>query len=47
LPRVAPLLSEAEIVAQLQKSVAFPDRIDQIHATLDRGSFPALGRVAT
>jgi hypothetical protein len=47
LPRVAPLLSEAEIVAQLQKSVTFPDRIDQIHATLDRGSFPAAGRVAT
>ena len=47
LPRVAPLLAEAEIVAQVRKTVGFPDRIDQISATLDRGSFPFAGRAPT
>jgi hypothetical protein len=42
-----PLLAESEIVAQVRKSVGFPDRIDQISATLDRGSFPVAGRVPT
>ncbi len=47
LPPTSPLLAESEIVAQVRKSVGFPDRIDQINATLDRGSFPVAGRGPT
>jgi hypothetical protein len=42
-----PLLAESEIVAQVRKSVGFPDHIGQISATLDRGSFPVAGGVPT
>jgi hypothetical protein len=47
LPAVSPLLTEGEIVAQVRKTIGFPDRIDQINATLDRGTFPAAGRAPT
>ena len=47
LPSTSPLLAESEIVAQVQKSVGFPDHIDQINATLERGSFPLAGRAPT
>jgi len=47
LQLMPPLLAESEIVAQVRKSVGFPDHIDQISGTLDRGSFPVAGRVPT
>jgi len=47
LAPAAPLLSESEIVAQVRKSVGFPDHVDQISASLDRGTFPVAGRAAT
>jgi len=47
LAPAAPLLSESEIVAQVRKSVGFPDHVDQISASLDLGTFPVAGRAAT
>jgi hypothetical protein len=47
LPPAAPLLAESEIVAQVQKTVGFPDRIDQVSASLDRGTFPLAGHAPT
>ena len=47
LQPTSPLLAESEIVAQVRKSVGFPDHIDQISASLDGGTFPVAGRAAT
>jgi hypothetical protein len=47
LAPAAPVLAESEIVAQVRKSIGFPDRIDQISASLDRGTFPLAGRAPT
>jgi hypothetical protein len=47
LPPAAPLLAESEVEAQVRKTVGFPDHIDQLTATFERGSYPFAGRVPT
>jgi len=47
LAPTAPLLAESEVEAQVRKTVGFPDHIDQLTATFERGSYPFAGRVPT
>jgi hypothetical protein len=47
LTRTAPLLAQSEVEAQVRKTVGFPDHIDQLTATFERGSYPVAGRVPT
>jgi hypothetical protein len=47
LAPTAPLLAQSEVEAQVRKTVGFPDHIDQLTATFDRGSYPLAGRVPT
>jgi len=47
LPPAAPLLSESDMMAQVRKTAGFPDRIDRVSASLDRGTYPLAGRAPT